>query len=462
MKKINIIWLVNDFYINTFEYVYSECKKSEIFNITIVACPHVGHEDLKTISSTEISKFLTENDIENIDCYNNKTGKILDLKTLNPDYVFYLKPYNYYLPDEYNSKYIKTYSKICSIPYGSIMINYDKNYEIMCKNEFYDDVYKVFNESNLIDGLNYQNKIKTIGYLKLDKYFYYNKKSIDLRIKNDNFTVIWKPRWTLESYESHFFEYIEEFIKIVKEYPDIIFKIYFHPLFEYKIDNKNLRENFNNYISKLSFYPNFKRLEGQNFLDEVLNADIFISDHSSTLVEFALTGKPYIFCKSDITPNKLGKIIIDNSYIADNRVSFRKNIINLINGKDYKENKRKKNLSDIVYFPKNGISCSQYLLENLIEDYIENLQNEKLSLNKKLISKSNKYIWLKDKVNVQNKTINEFMRDKVTMANEKTNLIEEIQKYKKVIFNMENSKSWKLTKIFRLISERIKKWYKKK
>ena len=104
----------------------------------------------------------------------------------------------------------------------------------------------------------------------------------------------------------------------------------------------------------------------------------------------------------------------------------------------------------------------KYLLENLIEDYIENLQNEKLSLNKKLISKSNKYIWLKDKVNVQNKTINEFMRDKVTMANEKTNLIEEIQKYKKVIFNMENSKSWKLTKIFRLISERIKKWYKKK
>lgn len=32
----------------------------------------------------------------------------------------------------------------------------------------------------------------------------------------------------------------------------------------------------------------------------------------------------------------------------------------------------------------------------------------------------------------------------------------ENKKYKKTIFDMENSKSWKITRIFRLINERIK------
>ena len=449
MKKINIVWLVNDFYINTFEYVYKECKNSRLFNIIVVACPHVGHEDLETISSDKISEFLTKNCIENINCYDNKTGKLLDLKTLNPDYVFYLKPYNYYLPDEYNSKNVKMYSKICSVPYGSIMIKFDDKYKLMCNNEFYEDVYKVFNETSLIDGLNYQNKILTVGYLKLDKYFYYNKRKNITSKRKHIFTIIWKPRWTMESYESHFFDYIEEFIKLVGEYPDILFKIYFHPFFEYKIDNKNLRDKFNGYINKLLAFSNFKKLDGQNFLDDVLDADIFISDHSSTLVEYALTGKPYIFCKSDITPNKLGKIIIDNAYIVDNNNSFRKNIVNLINGDDYLFNNRKKNISTIDYIPKNGMSCSQYLLEYLLEDYIKGLQKEKNTLEKEIINVSNNYKNANDKINIQNETITKF-------SNERTNLLMENKKYKKIIFDMENSKSWKITRIFRLINERIK------
>ena len=46
------------------------------------------------------------------------------LKNINPDYVFYERPYSSYLPMEYKISTVSKYAKTCYLPYGYEMMNY--------------------------------------------------------------------------------------------------------------------------------------------------------------------------------------------------------------------------------------------------------------------------------------------------------------------------------------------------
>lgn len=386
-NKIRIVWLVNDLFVNNFKSVYDECKKLSFIDLRVMAVPHLGAEDLSPTSSKKISDFLSERGIEHIDSFNPKTNEYINLKNLKPDYVFYFTPYNYYLPEVYSSNKVKKYAKVCHVSYGSCLIEYKNDYEIMNKNEFYNDCYNFFCETEETIQEKHADKYRVIGCLKLDDYLYYSKKDILNNVNCQTFTIVWKPRWTLEDYDSHFFEYIETFIEKIDKYPNIKFKLCIHPLLEYKVKRKNYLAEYNNYIKILNSYNNYERVEGSDFLDHVLSANVLIADISSTMAEFSITGKPLIYTSAGVKLNDMGEKIVKNSYVVYNKLELGDTIDKLIKGVDLLKTQRVEDKNKVFFTPPNGISVAQYLIKYLIKDYIEKsnigLKNKKVILKKK-------------------------------------------------------------------------------
>ena len=80
-KKINVIFLINELFINNFEYVYKKMIKSSDFNVTVVACESNATDYKDFVSSRQIYEFLKSKKINCIDSYNPKTKKILGVLT---------------------------------------------------------------------------------------------------------------------------------------------------------------------------------------------------------------------------------------------------------------------------------------------------------------------------------------------------------------------------------------------
>ena len=51
------------------------------------------------------------------------SGKWFDLENESPDYVFIQRPYDNYLPVEYQIETVKKYTKLCYIPYAFELMN---------------------------------------------------------------------------------------------------------------------------------------------------------------------------------------------------------------------------------------------------------------------------------------------------------------------------------------------------
>lgn len=405
--KIKIAILINDFFFNYYETFYERLKNhSDIFECIVIATE--GYSD-KNKNSHAISEYLTSIEVENIDYKKGK--KLFSLQEYKPDYVFYLVPYDCYFPKEYQSSEVSKYAKVCHISYGASMVKNTGLYESLKNNSFYDNASYIFVETNYqLDFGSYTKKFVPIGYMKLDKYFFFKdiKKSERKRKR-----IIWKPRWTLES-DSNFWNEIENIYSFIKKHKELDFFIYYHPLFLEKIQEKKEMDKYENINSELKKLSNYFECEYSNFLDIVLDADILISDHSSTLVEFAATGKPIIYCASSVLLNDLGNAIMSNNYTSKKSDETIKILEDLLNGKDSKKIIREKNKMSYYFFPEGKESISNYLMHYIEKDYFQtkaiklefdntDFKNKQKELNKKYKKLVNKNKILIEKENSLNK-----------------------------------------------------------
>lgn len=173
--------------------------------------------------------------------------------------------------------------------------------------DFLQNVYAVFAENRererslrrVYHGLFHADwkKIACVGYTKLDLH-----KSMERKDTRFEKTVLWLPRWTTRELlePSTFFQYKDQLLRYFQERPQFRLICRPHPLM------------FTNFISTGEMTEkeaaDFKRLfSGTDnlFLDEsgdhipsFAEADIFLSDTSSLLVEEFATGRPVIFCGS--------------------------------------------------------------------------------------------------------------------------------------------------------------------
>ena len=331
------------------EPIYRELKERENVQVDVVVIPNFDVDfSVRKNYGKEIKFF--ESNCENVIHAYDDNGKLYDLKKAGYKYVFYEDLYNPHYPKKYNTYIVNKFAKICNIPYG---FNGTPMF-LECYNmDFFKDVYMAFAPSESVKNYlikmfykNYKNGIQLIeflGYPALEKCW-----NSTLKIED---SILWTPRWSYDKKigGSHFLEFKDEFVKLRTIYPKVRLILRPHPMMFTEFQNKGLmrKSDILDYMSELQD-NNIELSSGGNINDDFERTEILITDYSSIILMFFLTGKPIIYCKCNLNFNEEYLRMIPGLYIAENWVDVKNYISEIRSGNDYLKNNREQIISEFI------------------------------------------------------------------------------------------------------------------
>lgn len=306
------------------------------FSVTMLVVPAFDFVNSKVLSYYDSDYFFKEYPEHAVKALED--GKWRDIADFHADYVFYQRPYDMYLPEEYNSFNVSKVSRCCYIPYAfwplkSSLCGYN--------NGFFRNVYFAFMESKenrdaLIKEkriFQAEQRILFCGYPSLEGLHTDSQES-----KTD---VLWAPRWSYDEERggSHFFELKDEILELTGDSAKLIIRP--HPL------------AFQNYvrIGKMSeedveLYRKEVARRGASFDSNELIEDTFdeigvlISDISSIIFPFFLSEKPIIYCDAHIPISPSFEALLEGMYRAETWEDVKKIYARICSGDDYLADKR--------------------------------------------------------------------------------------------------------------------------
>lgn len=387
--KINIVFLYQMPELwNKIESVCKEFINDKKFNVTILAIPKADINNTGVESG--IDKYLDNEALEaskNFNCkvIDARVNKIewYDLKSLNPDYIFYQRPYDQYLPDIYASYNTIKYTKACYVPYGWITTT---NLQEICFNrEFFRNLYlfyaenvenaKIIKKRTFVSHLLNLRKTLSLGYPSLDLVNKLKGSASTSWIRDrklDGLRIIWTPRWTMDKHlcASNFFEYKDKFIEFAKNSEDVYVLFRPHPLaFEnYLKVGLMSQDEIDGYKNNVNQLQNASIDSQKDYLTTFWDSDVLVTDMSSIIVEYFLTGKPIIYCDNGTAPlDKFTTEMSQGFYWARSWNDIESTIIELKNGKDRLYDKRQELIKEL--FGDNTIDSSIRIVESILKDY---------------------------------------------------------------------------------------------
>lgn len=365
---INVLFLVQVSELwNKQSPVYEAMKKNDLFNPQIVVIPQYDIVNNR-LDEEYKNLYFINNYPSAIKAYDD--GEWFDLKELNPDYVFFQRPYDTYLPECYKSKEVSKFTKCCYIPYGyagSDVFNLGNTNKI-----FFRNIYMTFLESDYMAKIlkkKFKSSVKkkiqffeSLGYPSLSEYF-------SIKPTGSYKKCLWTPRWSYDPVlgGSNFIKYKDTILKIKNIDNRISLTFRPHPLLFGELEAKNLMNKLeiDEYLEKIRNndiqYDNDTPL-----LDTLKNTDVLITDYSSVIIEFFLTGRPIIYCEGGLELNEEYLRMKEGMYVAENEEDLLKYIKSLNDGNDYLFDKRNEILKK--YREKHEYSTSS-IINRIIDDY---------------------------------------------------------------------------------------------
>lgn len=348
-----------------FEPLYNKLMDDERFEVYLICVPpEIENKQLtkKDINVNETYNYFRENGYEAINAYLSE-DRWYDIKQLEPDYVFHSRPYNYFMPMDYNSNTIAKYAKICNIIYGSCItidvmttvLNRDYFRNVFCyfaENE----ESKVMFEEKFNDGL--KKGLQKSEYLGLPVYEHImklkNEKNDVWNFASSDFKVMWTPRWSTdpEIGGSNFFEYNSDILEYAAENSDISFLLRPHPLmFDNFIKTGEMTaEEVNEYRDRCAKLSNVEIDKNKEYSVTFWNSSLLVTDLSSIIIEYFIMNKPIIYCPSKTIKFKYTKQavkILECCYIANDWEEVKKYIDMIKRGEDPLMEKRTRYIDEL-------------------------------------------------------------------------------------------------------------------
>lgn len=345
---------------NSLKSVYESFKKDELFDVIILTIPNKKQLPDKAFSHEEYESEGAEDFWQGFDVirgFNYETGEWIDPKTLRPDYVFLQQPYNITRQFYYKSWIISKYAKICYVGYAFYMGNgeiFESSHPIdfMKSTSFFfsfdkrhtNDIRNYFKNNN-----NYYTKIEMTGFPRFDL------------IKSEcsdagNYTALWTPRWSTSENNCFFFEYKNKLLEYCDSNKDfsLIFRPHPQAFREWNFTGEMSMKEEKKYREEYLKRPNACIDENKDYLITFERVDCFITDFTSLIAEYLVTGKPIVYCHRVDCFTDVGKEIADVCYWVHNYEELFNAITMLKKGEDPLKNKRLSIIQKIVYRPKEG------------------------------------------------------------------------------------------------------------
>lgn len=350
------------------EPVFKEMLADEMFDPKIIVTPLFDYINIKLCAfGNEKEYFIQKYGEELCVLYD----EFFDVNTLKEfDYIFFQRSYDIYLPETLRSYKVIDFAKTVYIPYAYSDTEDFNKFET--SDEFFRNIYLGFIDiEGELDILNKRYKkniakglqsFPKLGYPVLEKNLTCNNEINGSR-------VLWTPRWSTEEFlgGSHFLEYKDDFITLKNDFKDCKLRLRPHPLMFSNFLNKGIMTEMEIADYKDELMINNIELS-DNFLieDDFKETDILLTDASSVVVEFFVTGKPIIYCPPNYELNKEFKIILEGLYIGESWEKIVKIICQLISGQDTLKKKREEIIKDNYSYVK---GASKRIVEYIKNDY---------------------------------------------------------------------------------------------
>ncbi len=370
---------------NKSKALYDLLKQDPRFTVSLVCVP-----DPFDPNTASTFTFFQQNGYDAIDArigegpWNVQTnqGQWFDLRSLNPDYLFYQQPYDSYLPISYRSYSVSRYAKLCHTPYGFALI---KELLACMDKDFCRHVYCTYSVSEL--EKRYNKKVFPIShFLGLRKAVYYSplvfadffeqreKSSPSWDFSRNNFRAIWTPRWTTDEKlgGSNFFRYKDVLLAYADAHPDADILMRPHPMaFDNFVRTGQMTQpQVEDYIRNCQGRPN-TALDAEKKYDSTFwQSSVLISDVSAVIVEYFVTGKPIIFCptqqRSSTYLSSFQKIC-SCCYIAADQQELTKHLDRLRHGEDPLAQKRQDVIREL--FGQDPTQAPKRIRKDLLSDF---------------------------------------------------------------------------------------------
>ena len=348
-ESVTVVFFMQSSSIWKYDKLYQKLKSSGRFKPYVVVSPYNVHlnydmeECFRVMRQT--MEFAKQQGFDPICSYDFEHRKWLDIrKMLNPDIVFFTKPYKDTLPKYHLYKFQDKLTLYAS--YGIVTIDIYRNHfnlpfhNLLWKYLVETDFQKQFAESySLCKGDN----VKIVGPIGCEAmldpdYRPTNPWKPQERPKK---RVIWAPHHTVDYLFnfSNFLTYCDQMLELAEQLKDEVqFAFKPHPVLKFKLLNLWGQEKTEAYYRKWSEMPNTQLEEGY-YMDLFLTSDAMIHDCVSFATEYLFTKKPVLFMVRDPEVQKhwnpFGKLCFDQHYHAESFDEVRHFITDtVINGND--------------------------------------------------------------------------------------------------------------------------------
>lgn len=295
--------------------------------------------------------------------YDLKKAKFIPFKRFKPDIIFYQHPW--YVKTEQGPVVCSKFALTCYVPYYFPIETAD----VDCKLRFHDYVenYYILDEYTkqkyLKKNPKLEQKLKVVGYPYLD---YFNSSD---SIEEKEY-VIYAPHWTIcgKGLKYGTFEWSGDFmLQYAEGHPEIKWIFKPHPLLKKALSDFGLM----NEKEAEEYYRRWEnigiRYESGNYLKLFAKSKMMITDCSSFLGEYFVTGSPLIHLMSEDNQFKKSENPILKTYYRANNLDELKNLIHDLPTNDYMKELRLKLLNNIGL---NNINSSANIAEDLINQIL--------------------------------------------------------------------------------------------
>lgn len=371
-RKIRVVFLCQYGQVwNKLKTVYEKLINDNRFEVLVVAIS----ENISSPDKNIYEYFKKECEKFVIDAYDK--NEWYDLELFNPDYVFYQRPYDQYLPKPYRSGEVSKYAKILYLNYGFMLA---KPFRKICLSKtFCRNVYCFFAENLYLQNFNISRfkyshkkgykKTLNIGYPALENFLLKKKcEKKDLT----KYKILWTPRWIEDKHlgGSNFMKYKDRIFEIadMNEKFNLIFRP--HPMtFSHMVEiGKMTQKDVKEYINKIVQNNQMKYDVSIDYTNVFWDTDIMITDISSIIMEYYVTGKPIIYCKTGAIVDEFFKKVLDTLYVVDSWDEVKKMLEYIYDGNDPKKEERTNLINNLLGGDLTHIS--DRFVEEIYNDYI--------------------------------------------------------------------------------------------
>lgn len=336
--------------------LFEAMERDERFDVYLIIVPHFDFSSSKLGQYGEEKTFFCNKYPDAKTILLNKSHDVIDDSF---DYVFYQRCWESYLPEYLRCKAVIKHALTCYIPYcfhaSPEPTAYYQTDFFRYLSRFYCCSSDQCEQVRSIRGLS----AEYFGFPVLDTLKF---DSITHKPK----TILWTPRWTDDPAAggTSFIRLKDWILELPRLYDNITLTLRPHPLtFENAIKEKWMTASeIENYKQKV--FSSGAVFDKNTLIEETFqNTDILITDFTSSILPFFLSGRPIIYCTdSDFTMIGTFRNIIDSCYKAKNQDDLLTLLDSLLAGNDPLYEKRQ----SVIH----SLSISQASVDSIMEDLI--------------------------------------------------------------------------------------------